>query len=67
MKRNKLTWLQVFSSILWACFGVQDSKTHKRDFNSNEKNKFIVAGISVLFIFVLFVFMLAKFALFYLN
>ena len=63
MKKKKLTWIQVFSSILWACFGVQDSKTHNRDFKSNETGKFIIAGIIVLFSFVLCVFSLAKFLL----
>ena len=63
MKKKKLSWSQVFSSILWACIGIQDSKTHKRDFESNEINKFIVAGIVVLIMFVLTIFILAKYTL----
>ena len=64
MKKKKLTWIQVFSSVLWACFGVQDRKTHNRDFASNEAGKFIVVGICVFILFVTSVFLLAKFVLF---
>lgn len=64
MKNKKLSWVQVFSSVLWACFGVQDSKTHNRDFQSNEKGKFFVAGVIILFFFVISVFLLAKLVMF---
>ena len=67
MKKKRLSWSQVFSSVLWACFGVQDSKTHKRDFQSNEKSKFFIASVIILICFVLGVFLIAKFVLFSLT
>lgn len=65
--KKKIGWMKVFSSIVWACFGIQSSKNHKRDFQSNELYKFIIAAAIVLISFVLFVITISKVAFIYIK
>jgi len=54
---------QVMSSVLSAFFGVQNSKSHERDFAHGKLHQFVILGLIGALIFVLMVWGLVKLAL----
>ena len=58
-KRSPSLW-QVMSSVLAAFFGVQNSKSHERDFTHGKLHQFVILGLVGTLIFVLTVWGLVK-------
>jgi len=52
---EKLTFLQMLSSVLAAAFGVQSSKNRERDFSRGKPLHFIILGVLFTVVFVLVV------------
>lgn len=55
-QREKLSFVQIFKSALFAMLGVQSKEIHERDFASGEIIKFIIVGIFLTFLFVISLF-----------
>ena len=53
--RNKLSLIQVFSSVLASFFGVQKNETRERDFTHGRARDFIIVGIVLTLAFILVV------------
>ena len=53
--RNKLSLIQVFSSVLASFFGVQKNETRERDFAHGRTRDFIIVGIVLTLAFILVV------------
>ena len=52
---NKLSLIQVFSSVLASFFGVQKNETRERDFTHGRARDFIIVGIVLTLAFILVV------------
>ena len=54
-EERKLTWLQIFSSVIASFFGVQKNATRERDFTHGRARDFIIVGIVLTLAFILMV------------
>lgn len=55
-KGRKLSWFQVFSSVIASFFGVQKNATRERDFTHGKARDFIIVGLVLTLVFILVIF-----------
>ena len=62
-EKAKLTFWQIFTSVLGAAFGVQKSEARERDFTQAKPGTYIIAGIIFTLVFILFIVVVVKLVL----